>query len=149
MKSTALLFVTVFTLMNTAFAEGLVHVPSNFSVAQTSERLEKILRNKGMTIFNRIKHSQSAREVGVDLRPTELFIFGNPKVGSPMMHCMQTVAIDLPQKALIWQDKQDKVWISYNSPQYLKSRHNIAGCEDILAKVEKALSGITGKAAAP
>jgi uncharacterized protein (DUF302 family) len=74
---------------------------------------------------------------------TELIIFGNPKVGSPLMKCQQTVAIDLPQKALIWVDDQSKVWISYNDPRYLEKRHNISGCDEVIAKIEKALSGIT------
>ena len=100
-----------------------------------------------MTIFNRIKHSEGAANVGIELRKTELIIFGNPKVGSPLMKCQQSVAIDLPQKALIWEDADAKVWISYNDPGYLQKRHNIAGCEEVISKIKKALSGITKSAA--
>ena len=100
-----------------------------------------------MTIFNRIKHSEGAGKVGIKLRDTELIIFGNPKVGSPLMKCQQSVAIDLPQKALIWEDEKHNVWISYNDPQYLVKRHNVSGCEEIVDKISKALAGITKAAA--
>jgi uncharacterized protein (DUF302 family) len=125
----------------------MVTVPSTYTVEETAERLESVLHEKGMTIFNRIKHSDAAAKVGIELRKTELILFGNPKVGSPLMKCQQSVAIDLPQKALIWEDDNAKVWISYNDPRYLEKRHNIAGCEEVIAKIEKALAGITKSAA--
>ena len=127
-------------------ADGVVNVPSAFNVEETADRMENILNEKGMTIFRRIKHSESANKVGIELRETELIIFGNPKVGSPLMKCQQSVAIDLPQKALIWEDDKAKVWISYNDPKYLKKRHNISGCEEVISKIEKALAGITKSA---
>ena len=127
-------------------AEGMINVQSDYSVKETVERLENILKEKGMTIFTLVKHSEGAANIGIEMTDTELIIFGNPKVGSPLMKCQQTVAIDLPQKALIWADKQGKVWISYNDPRYLEKRHNISGCEEILVKIEKALSGITNTA---
>jgi uncharacterized protein (DUF302 family) len=130
-----------------AIADGLVNVPSAFSVEETANRLENILNEKGMTVFKIISHSEGASSVGIELRETELFIFGNPKVGSPLMKCQQSVAIDLPQKALIWKDENSRVWISYNDPEYLKERHNITGCEEILSKIGKALSGLTKAAA--
>ncbi|MBW1753619.1 MAG: DUF302 domain-containing protein [Deltaproteobacteria bacterium] len=123
-------------------ADGVVNVPSTFNVKETADRMESILKEKGMTIFNRIKHSESAGKVGIELRETELIIFGNPKVGSPLMKCQQNAAIDLPQKALIWEDDKAKVWISYNDPRYLVKRHNITGCEEVIEKIEKALAGI-------
>jgi len=128
-------------------ADGMVTVPSTHTVEETAERLESVLHEKGMTIFNRIKHSEAAAKVGIELRKTELILFGNPKVGSPLMKCQQSVAIDLPQKALIWEDDNAKVWISYNDPRYLEKRHNIVGCEEVIAKIEKALAGITKSAA--
>ena len=124
-------------------ADGVINVPSAFTVEETADRMERILSEKGMTIFNQIKHSEGASKVGVELRETELIIFGNPKVGSPLMKCQQSVAIDLPQKALIWRDENSRVWISYNDPEYLKKRHNITGCDEVISKIEKALSGIT------
>jgi uncharacterized protein (DUF302 family) len=127
-------------------ADGVINVPSAFDVKETADRMEKILKEKGMTIFNRIKHSEGAGKVGIALRDTELIIFGNPKVGSPLMKCQQSVAIDLPQKALIWKDDKAKVWISYNDPRYLKKRHNITGCGEVISKIEKALAGIAKSA---
>ena len=126
-----------------AAADGVINVASTFNVKETADRMESILNDKGMTIFKRIKHSEAAGKVGIELRETELIIFGNPKVGSPLMKCQQSVAIDLPQKALIWEDDKAKVWISYNDPRYLEKRHNISGCEEVITKIEKALAGIT------
>lgn len=128
-------------------ADGMINVKSNHSVADTANKLEKVLLSKGMNVFTRIPHSKGAKSVGVELRPTELIIFGNPKVGSPLMKCAQSVALDLPQKALIWQDEKEAVWISYNDPAYLKKRHNIQGCDKVLAKVTGALSKLTSAAA--
>ncbi len=129
-------------------AEGVITLPSSHTVEETGRRLERILHEKGMTVFNHIKHSKAAAGVGIELQHTELILFGNPKVGSPLMKCQQSVAIDLPQKALIWEDDNGRVWISYNDPRYLEKRHNISGCEEVIAKIEKALAGITGSAAA-
>jgi len=92
-----------------AAAEGLVNVQSAFNVEETADRMESALKKKGMTIFNRIKHSEAAAGVGIELRNTELILFGNPKIGSPLMKCQQSVAIDLPQKALIWEDDKANV----------------------------------------
>lgn len=141
-----LLFI-LFAALPLMAAEGLTNVQSDFSVKETTDRLENILTKKGMTIFKQINHSAAAQKVGVELRETRLIIFGNPKVGSPLMQCQQSVAIDLPQKAIIWEDDKAKVWISYNDPRYLGERHNIAGCDEVITKVEKALSGITKAAA--
>ena len=124
-------------------ADGIINVKSSLSAQETAARLGSILTQKGMTIFNRIPHSAIAAPVGVNLRNTELVIFGNPRVGSPLMKCKQSVAIDLPQKALIWEDETGQVWISYNDPKYLKKRHSIKGCEEVIAKIEKALADIT------
>lgn len=119
---------------------GLVRVKSAHDVTTTANNLESVVTAKGMIVIARIKHSQSAAKVGVDLRPTQLLIFGNPKVGSPLMVCQQTVAIDLPQKALIYQDENDQVWLTYNDPMYLVERHHIDGCETIIDKISKALA---------
>ena len=148
MKKTILVALSIlFMATPVAAADGVVDVPSSFNVEETADRMVDILNKKGMTIFNRIKHSESAAKVGIELRNTELIIFGNPKVGSPLMVCQQSVAIDLPQKALIWEDDNARVWISYNDPRYLEKRHDISGCEGAITKVEKALAGITKAAA--
>ncbi|GAM75409.1 inner membrane or exported protein [Vibrio ishigakensis] len=93
-----------------------------------------------MKVFAVIDHSAGAKSVGIDLKPTELVVFGNPKVGSPLMVCEQSVAIDLPQKALIYEDESGEVWLSYNDPMYLKQRHQIEGCDEVLNKISKALA---------
>jgi len=148
MKKSSITFLLIlFTVLPLMAAEGLINVQSDFNVKETTERLENILNEKGMTIFNQINHSDAAQKVGVELRDTRLIIFGNPKVGSPLMQCQQSVAVDLPQKAIIWEDDKSKVWISYNDPRYLGKRHNIIGCDEVISKVEKALSGITKAAA--
>jgi len=148
MKKSSITFLLIlFTVLPLMAAEGLINVQSDFNVKETTERLENILNEKDMTIFNQINHSDAAQKVGVELRETRLIIFGNPKVGSPLMQCQQSVAIDLPQKAIIWEDDKSKVWISYNDPRYLGERHNIIGCDEVISKVEKALSGITKAAA--
>jgi uncharacterized protein (DUF302 family) len=118
---------------------GLISVKSSFSVTTTADRLEQSLTAKGMTIFARIDHSEGASMVGENLRPTELVIFGNPKVGTPLIQCGQSVAIDLPQKSLIWEDDQGQVWLSYNDPGYLARRHNIMNCDEVLNKITNAL----------
>lgn len=128
-------------------ADGMINVKSNHSVTDTANKLEQVLLSKGMKVFIRVPHYKSAKSVGIELRPTELIIFGNPKVGSPLMKCAQSVAIDLPHKALIWQDADNAVWISYNDPNYLKKRHNIQGCDKVLAEVTGALSKMTAAAA--
>ena len=130
-----------------AFAhDGLISIKSLHSVKTTADRLEQVLKSKGMTVFIRIDHAAGAQKVGKSLRPTELVIFGNPKVGTPLMLCSQSIAIDLPQKALIWQDESGQVWYSYNDPQYLVKRHGTKGCDKILKKVTGALGKFAKKA---
>lgn len=144
------LLIAVLFLSPAAMADnGLVSVKSSFDVSTTADRLEKKLKAKGMTVFSRINHAEGAAMVGKELRPTELVIFGNPKVGTPLMQCQQTVAIDLPQKALIWQDEDHQVWLTYNDPSYLASRHLISACEDALKKVAGALNKFAAAATSP
>jgi uncharacterized protein (DUF302 family) len=129
-------------------ADGMIDVKSAHSVAVTADRLESILASKGMTVFKRIDHAAGAQKAGETLPPTELVIFGNPKVGTPLMLCSRSIAIDLPQKALIWEDDSGVVWLSYNDPQYLASRHSTQGCDEVLKKVAGALSKFANKATA-
>lgn len=126
--------------------DGLISVGSEHSVAVTVERLKNVLSAKGMTLFATVDHAQGAASVGNPLRPTTVVIFGNPKVGSPLMGCSQTTAIDLPQKALIWEDQAGKVWFSYNDPAYLKHRHHVQGCDAVLTKVSGALAAFANAA---
>ncbi|WP_417880663.1 DUF302 domain-containing protein [Vibrio sp.] len=119
---------------------GLVQVQSQHSVQETSDKLVKALNSKGMTVFAQVDHAAGAKKVDIELRPTQVIIFGNPKVGSPLMVCQQSVAIDLPQKALISEDESGKVWLTYNDPKYLASRHQIQGCDEVLNTVSNALA---------
>jgi uncharacterized protein (DUF302 family) len=112
---------------------GIVDVPSNHSVDQTVERLKDILQAKGITPFALIDHSGEAEKVGMKMPPTKLLIFGNPKGGAPLMLAAPSVAIDLPLKILVWQDRQGKVWLSYNSPEYLRERHGLP--QDLLQNI--------------
>ena len=142
-----LLFLGLITTSAMA-SDGLINVSSEHSVHETTNRLVNILTNKGMTVFKRINHAEGAKKVGKSLRPTELVIFGNPKVGTPLMLCSQSIAIDLPQKALIWENESGQVWLTYNDPQYLAARHKTTGCDKVLNKVAAALGKFARKATA-
>ncbi|MFZ0478537.1 MAG: DUF302 domain-containing protein [Terriglobales bacterium] len=104
---------------------GIVDLPSRYSVSETLARLQVLLKENGVSVFALVDHSGEAAKVGLEMRPTQLLIFGNPKGGTPLMVAAPSVAIDLPLKALAWQDAQGKVWLSYNAPEYLQQRHNI------------------------
>jgi uncharacterized protein (DUF302 family) len=104
---------------------GIVDVPSNHSVDQTVDKLKGILQSKGITLFIVVDHSGEAAKVGMKMPPTKLLIFGNPKGGTPLMLAAPSIALDLPLKILVWEDSQGKVWLSYNSPEYLKERHDL------------------------
>lgn len=109
-------------------ADGLVAVESAFAPRETMDRLEAVLKEKGMTIFARVDHAAGAASVGRSLRPTELIIFGNPKGGMPFMECGQTVGIDLPLKVLVWQDGEGRVWPGCNDPGFIAARHGTPEC---------------------
>jgi uncharacterized protein (DUF302 family) len=121
-------------------ANGIVQLKSTHSVTVTIDRLEDILLKKGMTIFKRVNHTAGAEKAGLQLRPTELLIFGNPKVGTPLMLCSQTAALDLPQKALAYEDVNGQVWLAYNDPVYMARRHNTKDCDAAVQKVSHALA---------
>jgi uncharacterized protein (DUF302 family) len=104
---------------------GIVDVPSSHSVDETVRRVKNILQTKGITLFALIDHSGEAEKVGMKMRPTKLLIFGSPKAGTPLMLAAPSIAIDLPLKILVWEDAQGKVWLSYNSPEYLQQRHDL------------------------
>ena len=125
----ALMFAVFILLASEAFAvqkeEGIVKIPSHHSVDETVEKLTTILKAKGVTLFALVDHSGEAEKVGLKMPPTKLLIFGNPKGGTPLMLAAPSAAIDLPLKILVAEDSQGKVWISYNSPDYLKERHGL------------------------
>lgn len=121
---------------------GIVDLPSRYSVPETLARLQSILKEKGVTVFALVDHSGEAAKAGLEMRPTQLLIFGSPKAGTPLMVAAPSAAIDLPLKALAWEDAHGKSWLSYNAPEYLQQRHgfpadllkNIAGPAALLQK---------------
>jgi uncharacterized protein (DUF302 family) len=125
----ALFFAVSILLASEAFAmqkeEGIVKIQSHHSVDETVDKLKTILQTKGVTLFALVDHSGEAERVGMKMPPTKLLIFGNPKGGTPLMLASPSVAIDLPLKILVAEDSQGKVWISYNSAEYLKERHGL------------------------
>jgi len=129
--------------MSTSSIPGFISKLSPHSVPETIQRLSALLKSKGVAIFALIDHSSEAEKAGLKMRPTQLLIFGNPKGGTPLMLAAPSTAIDLPLKALVWEDADGKVWLSYNSPDYLQQRHgfpadlekNIAAIEPLLAQV--------------
>lgn len=119
---------------------GLKIKPSDYSVAETLDRFEMIIKKKGITVFARIDHAQGAQKAGLSLAPTQVIIFGNPKLGTPLMNSQQTAAIDLPLKAIAWQDEQGKVWLAYNLPEYIANRHGIKDQDAVVKKMTGAVN---------
>ena len=119
-----------------ALDNGMVHLSSPYSVPETLQRVERLLQEKGLTIFCRVDHSGEAEKVGLQMLPTQLILFGSPKGGTPVMLASPTIAIDLPLKALVWEDAAGKVWVSCNSPEYLQHRHNVPA--DLLKNISGA-----------
>ena len=104
---------------------GMMHLSSPYPFADTVKRVESVLQERGLTIFCHVDHSGEAEKVGLKMNPTQLILFGSPKGGTPVMVASPTIAIDLPLKALIWEDSGGKVWVSYNGPEYLQRRHGV------------------------
>jgi uncharacterized protein (DUF302 family) len=127
--------------------EGLTSIRSRFGTKETMDRLEAELRAQGMTVFARIDHAAGAAEAGLELRPTQLIIFGNARGGTPLMKSVQTVGIDLPLKALVWEDASGTTWLSYNEPSWIAQRHGVANAEPVVSKMAAALSAISRTAA--
>jgi len=122
----------------TPAAHGLITKTSPYSVSETLDRLEALLHSKNVKVFTRVDHSGEAEKAGLSMPPTQVLIFGNPKGGTPVMLANPLSAIDLPLKALAWQDTAGKVWLSWNDPQYLKSRYGLS--DEVLAPLVTATS---------
>ena len=129
-------------------ADGLITVKSPRSAKETMARLEEVVIKRGLNVFARIDHAAGAEKIGQSLRPTELLIFGNPQGGTPLMLCEQTSGIDLPLKALVWEDSAGQTWLAYNDPAFLARRHGVPQCP-VVASLRKALAGIAEAAVAP
>ena len=128
--------------------QGLTTIASNFAPQDTMNRLENAVKARGMTVFARIDHAAGATAAGLALRPTEVLIFGNAKGGTPLMQAVQTLGIDLPLKALVWQDASGKTWLSYNDPAWLARRHGLSGTEAPVGAMTAALDAIAKAATA-
>ena len=127
--------------------EGLTSIRSRFGPKETMDRLQAEIRAQGMTVFARIDHAAGSAEVGLTLRATELIIFGNARGGTPLMQSAQTVGIDLPLKALVWEDASGTTWLSYNEPIWIAQRHSVANAEQVVSKMAATLSAISRTAA--
>lgn len=137
-----ILLVICLSLISCSFAfadSGMIKVKSAHSVSMTLDRFEEAVKSNGMTVFARVNHTKGAEQVKLALRPTELLIFGNPKVGTLLMQSNQSAGLDLPLKVLAWKAEDGTVWLAYNDPGYLASRHDITDKDAVVAKMRKAL----------
>ena len=147
MRFLAILAVSLLPLVSAAQAgDDLIVKESPHSVPKTLDRLSVILEKKGITVFARIDHAAGAKKVEQSLRPTQVLIFGNPKLGTPLMTANQRIGIDLPLKALAWEDKAGKVWLAYTKPSTLQDRFNIDGRDEVFKKMTGALDKLTSAA---
>lgn len=150
MKTFILVLLAGLVLAGPAFAQGgLISVKSVHDAATTVSRLENALQDKGVAVFARIDHAQGAMRIGQILPPTVLMIFGNPALGTPLIQRSRSIGIDLPLKALIWEDRDGQVWFTYNDPNQLVRRHGITEMGDIVEKIETALAGLAAAATQP
>ena len=129
-------------------ADDLIAVKSPHRAANTMNRFEELAKQRGLIVFARIDHAAGAAKAGQTLRPTEVLIFGNPKGGTPFMECAQSIGIDLPMKALVWEDASAQVWLGYNDPAFLAQRHGVAQCP-VVDNLRKVLSGLAEATVAP
>jgi len=130
-------------------ADGLVSLRSSSEPKDTMNRLEAEVKARGTTVFAHIDHAAGAAEVGLSLRPTELLIFGNAKGGTPLMQSIQTIGIDLPLKALVWQDESGNTWVSYNDPAWLAKRHGLGHGAEMATSAMGAALNATANVATP
>lgn len=144
--SVFLLGLLILPLAAGADGNGLIKKSSPYGVTETLDRLETVLEEKGITIALRWNHGQRASEADIELRDTQVLMFGNPKIGSHLMTSVQSAGIDLPMKALAWRDVDDQVWLAYNDPGYVAERHGINDRDDVLEKLSNALDGLTDAA---
>jgi uncharacterized protein (DUF302 family) len=121
---------------------GLVTLPSARGSAETVERLKAVLSQKGIQLFADIDHAAEARKVGLSLRPTQVLMFGNPQAGTPLMQGRQTIGLELPLRALVWEDESGKVWVTYNEPEFLARRHHLVDRDDVIKAVGVGLAAL-------
>ena len=148
MKNVMLLLSLLSALFFTSLinaSESYISKKSPYSVQQTLDRLDSILKSKGISVFTRVDHGAGAKSVGQSLQTSQLLIFGNPKLGSPLMREAPMMGLELPMKALAWEDTKGQVWLSYLKPSVLESRHGLKN-KAVIEKMTKALNGMTNKA---
>ncbi|MDP3189069.1 MAG: DUF302 domain-containing protein [Moraxellaceae bacterium] len=145
-----LLLISLFTLVSgsalAAGVDGLIVKFSPYSVTQTMDRFENVLKQKGIMVVARLSHDANADKVGIQLSPTHLILFGNPMLGSHFFTSRQTAGIDLPMKVLVWEDAQGKVWLGYNDPIYIANRHGITDRNEIVGQMTGVLNNLTNAA---
>lgn len=141
LSSAILSFALATTSAAASAADGLIELKSPHAAKATMDKLEELVKQRGLSVFARIDHAAGAAKVNKSLRATELLIFGNPQGGTPLMECAQTAGIDLPLKALVWEDAAGQVWLGYNDPAYLAQRHGAAACP-VVENLRKALGGL-------
>ncbi|MGE0852614.1 MAG: DUF302 domain-containing protein [Hyphomicrobiaceae bacterium] len=147
MRLVMMLLVTLALPLSAAVGDELTTKPSRYAVKETVDRLTTALKEKGITPAARIDHAAAAKAAGLELKPTEVLLFGNPKLGTPLMQSNRHVAIDLPMRVLVWEDDAGKVWIGYTPPATLKTRYKLDGRDEILKTLGGALEGFTNAAA--
>jgi uncharacterized protein (DUF302 family) len=127
----------------------LVTLPSAHSASETVERLKSVLREKRIEVFADIDHAAGAQKVGLLLRPTRLLIFGNPQTGTPLMQSQQTIGLDLPLRALVWEDEAGKVWLTYHRPEYLAQRYQVVDHDEAVKGLTAGLAAVARVATSP
>ena len=141
-RSLRVVLASLLALSSAAFgADGLIAMKSPFTAKETMNRFEENAKQRGLNVFVRIDHAAGVAKIGKTLRPTEVLIFGNPQGGTPFIECAQSAGIDLPLKALVWEDAEGQVWLGYNDPAFLAQRHGVAKCPAV-SGLSKALSGL-------
>ena len=148
LRTTTLALLTATASLAAHAAEGLIAVKNPHTATVTADKLAAVLGERGLKLFARIDHAAGAASINQKLRPTEVLIFGNPQGGTPFMACQQSVGIDLPLKALVWQDEAGQVWFGYNDPAWLAARHGAGSCP-VVPNLAKALAGLAAAATAP
>lgn len=144
-RTAAIVLLSFFSALSWA-ADGLVTIKSPHGVKDTIDRFEAAAKARGLNVFLRLDHAAGAKKIGRDLRPTELLIFGNPQGGTPLIECAQSAGIDLPLKALAWQDASGQVWLGYNDPKSIASRHEGRDCGPVTQTLARALAGLAQEA---
>lgn len=146
MKSLLTIFTLLLFTMPTFAHDHLITVDSQHSVADTANKFTKLVEDKGLRLFARIDHAANAAGVDLELKPTEVILFGNPNAGTVLMQCAPTVAIDLPQKVVVWEDADGSVKLAYSNPAFMKELHAIEGCDPVLQKITGLLAGLAAAA---